>query len=165
MTHREIVGEFFEKSSLTLDLVGLSETDRKSASFFLGGSEAVFVTPEDHFGYEQVGIVVFNWGDIRIINTLAQLFEHREAPSSDTFPFTMATVLEGYIWDITLYDKDFDPETAYPSKSDYRILPFNTDAQQVLKDYISRPTPRPQLLGEIDSRFVLFGAAIKQTNT
>jgi hypothetical protein len=149
--------EQFLDRNLTLDLAGLNKNDRQEGSIALGGTMTKFVEPSNDFDYSKISCVVFRWGDPKAEDIFAVLLEHSNVPDAPVFPFAATTLIARSLWMLALQDKDFDPHTAYRSQEDYCLLPFEElTSQSKLGLYWSLPTPRPQLLGQVGSRYVLF---------
>ena len=168
MTKESDIENRFERKRLTLDLIGLSEEERAEGSSLLGGGGAEFVLPGDDFEYNQVGTVVFEWGDPRGENVFAVLLEHDDTSELGLFPFDASAVIADDIWALSIQDKDFDPKTVYQSQDHYRVLPFDkVSGSESLQAFLALPTPRPELIGKVGQRWVAFesGTSLREKTT
>jgi hypothetical protein len=152
---------WFNRRYLTLDLASLSDDERSEGSMFLGGSAAEFVGQGDQFEWNQIGTVVFNWGDPQVLNVFGGILEHNDLPEvTDLIPISPSTIIEDYIWSLTLQDKYFDPVKAAERGWRYYELPFEpTTNAQLLSQYTKLP-----VIGRIGTRWVLFGSGTKVRN-
>lgn len=152
-----ITKEWFEHRHLTLDLADLSDEDRKTGSIFLGGSASRFVKPADEFEYRDVGTIVFNWGDPQAEAIVAVMLEHYDNPDEQLFfPFNASTVIDNNLWTLEVHNKSFNPLTAYPDKRFYKEIPFDETGAAILKEHLSAYSVRPQLIGKVGQRWMLF---------
>lgn len=154
---------YLSRPRVTLDMVGLSEAERREGSIFMGGSGIDFVRPDDKFNPRDVGVVVFNWGDKRVEDVFAVLLEHDDIPdkfSKTLIPFSPSTIIGDVVWSLTLQDGEFDPDTAYPSSDFYHELPFDEqEGSAALQKILEGDHPSLQIISKIGSRWVLFGLA------
>lgn len=157
------IDEYLERRKFVLDIAGLSPEERKKGSILLGGSEARFVIQKGEVGYDQVKGVVFRWGDTEAEDMFAILLEHDDSPSETMFPFSPSTVIGDEVWGLALQDRNFELPTAYRTNEDYFfVLPFDEkDGFEELQRYLSLPVPRPQLIGKVGTRWVLFELGMK----
>jgi len=158
MSEKSRVEEWLERRRFVLDLADLNEEERTEGSTLLGGSGSEFISLSDNFEYSQVKLVVFNWGDKTINNVVANLLEHEDTPSSQSIPFNLSTVMDDWLWSLTIQNKSFDPLSAYRYHSRYFEIPFDAiKGQESLNDFLSLSTPRPELIAKVGLRWVIFG--------
>lgn len=153
------VEAWYERRCLTLDMVGFTEDERVEGSALLGGTGARFVASDEVFNLSEVASVVFEWGDQKAEDVFAALLEHDDAPGEMFFPFTPTAVIGDMLWMLTLQDRDFSPERNFQYPDQYFVLPFERGVgETLLIEYLARPTPRPELIAKIGTRWVAFSA-------
>ncbi|MEI9913858.1 MAG: hypothetical protein WDN66_02530 [Candidatus Saccharibacteria bacterium] len=152
--------DWFNRRRLTLDLVGLSDQERKEGSTMLGGSAAEFVRPGDDFQYSEVHNVAFEWGDEEAKRVFVQMIEHDDLPEEEAplyLPWSATAVVGDTIWSTALQPKGFDPTQAYESEDHYFVLPYDKEeGLKALQEHTQLSIPRPELLGSIGPRWVAF---------
>jgi hypothetical protein len=158
MREKNRVEDWFEHRRFVLDLAGLNEQERAEGSTLLGGSGSEFISRGDSFEYNQVKLVVFNWGDKAVNNVIANLLEHEDTPSDEYIPFSLSTIMGNQVWSLTIQNAGFVPSEVYSNKAFYWIIPFDAvKGLESLDDFLSRPTPRgADLLAKVGLRWVAF---------
>lgn len=153
---------WFNRRCFTLDLAGLSDEERGEGSVFLGGSQAQYVRLGDTFEWNQIGTLVFKWGDTQVVNVLGNILEHNDLPEvTHLIPVSVSTIIEDYIWSLTLQEKDFDPEKAGQRGRLYHQLPFESAS---IEDLL-RHHRKLAIIGKVGTRWVLFGSGTKIRDT
>lgn len=151
------VEQWFERRNLVLDLANLSQEQLKEGSIFLGGSDKEIVKPEDKFEYQNVGLVVFNWGDEKAKDVFANMLEHDDNPAPEALlPFSATTKIGNYVWTLAIQDRRFAPAKDYVPGS-YKVLSFiEPEPEKFMEEFLDGPAPRPKLLSKVASRWMLF---------
>lgn len=158
MASQREIQSWFERRRLTLDMAGLTEQEREEGSMLLGGSAASFVSPDEDFDFSHVSTLVFRWGDPKAEEMFAILLEHDDRPGADFLPFSPSAVAGDMVWSMTLQERGFDPVSVYPSEEYYYVVPYDAETGPfAIEQYLTRPTPRPELLAKIWTRWVAFG--------
>lgn len=156
MIEQFLGNEGLNNQQLTLDFVGLSDEEKMKGSALLGGSGTKFVSLNDEFDSSQIKTVVFEWGvlDDSLLILLDDCERYKE---SLTMPH-ISTIIDNTVWRLTPQPKSFNLRTAFPSEDYYIIIPpYKGESVNVIKDYLKRSSPRPELLGELYERWVAFG--------
>lgn len=159
MDHRDKdIEAWFSRRRLVLDLASLSQEEREEGSALLGGSGLEFVGPGDTFEYNQINLVVFNWGDPKAETIFNSLLEHDDNPAPDKlFPFNASAIIGDTVWTLALQDRKFEPHLAYPNDNMYVVIDYDSQtAQSDMYKYLGLQVPRPELLGKVGPRWVAF---------
>ncbi|MEK7471648.1 MAG: hypothetical protein AAB624_00170, partial [Patescibacteria group bacterium] len=145
-----------EKPLLTLDMVGLTDSEKSEGSIFMGGSATRFVSIDDPFDYNEITDVVFRWGDKRVEQVFAALLEHDEEHPA-YLPFTPTAVFRDRAWSLTIQNPGFNPHLTHPSGRGYLVMPDDTeDAVRTLGEWEALKAPMPEMFGKIWTRWVRF---------
>lgn len=140
-----------------MDIAGLNQAERAEGSFLLGGSAAEFIVPGDRFEYNQIHTVLFKWGDPKAEALFSVMLEHDDTPDRNLFPFSAAAVIGNQLWSLAVQSREFEPHLAYASDNQYIVLPFDEhEGLLALYDFLTKVTPRPELLGKVGPRWVAF---------
>jgi hypothetical protein len=154
----------FERKNLCLDLVGLTAEEREEGSILLGGSAKEFITLDDEYNFGQIDSVVFRWGDKTAIAAFARLLEHDDRAlfeQKEYFPFSATTLIGDEIWVLAVQEREFDPSLMLNAGAAIE-LPFDEDeGLKAMERFLSRPTPREELIARIGQRWVAFEMGMK----
>ncbi|MGE5327719.1 MAG: hypothetical protein ACM3KH_00105 [Thiobacillus sp.] len=159
-TEKESSSEIIPRRNIGLDLIGLSDDELKENSVLLGGSSKEYVRLSDEFDFNQIDMVLFEWGDSRAAMVFAQLLEHDDRSDIEKyyyFPFSASTIISDEIWTLAVQNRHFDPEPLL-SAGNAMELPFNKDeAPELLAQYLKEPVAgRREILGRVGQRWVAF---------
>jgi hypothetical protein len=157
MHEGNLTGAWFQRRQVVVDMVGLSAYEVIDEPNLACGPQSRMVTPGERYDLNEVGKVIFNWGDPAAVNLFSVLLEHDDSPKEASFPFDTATLIGDVVWLISLQPKEFDPHVAQKRDEDKIILPYDAaKAEEIMANYESMPGFRPPIYGYIASRWVLF---------